>query len=119
MEQCIMEIKIKLEETICQFFFMLTAIISSGMGPLFWIIYDKIGFKYSIIIIDTISVINGSLINLTVKLGTIFYGISIILNGCLNGGAFSMIFPYVSKIMASIMQENFMDLLFCQLELAL
>ena len=94
--------------------FMLTAIISSGMGPLFGIIYDKIGFKYSIIIIDAISVINGSLINL-VKLGTIFYGISIILNGCLNGGAFSIIFQYVSKIMASIMQENFMDLLFCQL----
>ena len=78
--------------------FMLTALISSGMGPLFGIIYDKIGFKYALIIIDTISVINGSLINLTVRLGVVFYGISIILNGCLNGGAFSMIFPYVSKI---------------------
>ena len=78
--------------------FMLTALISSGMGPLFGIIYDKIGFKYTIIIIDTISVINGSLISITVKLGIVFYGISVILNGCLNGGAFSMIFPYVSKI---------------------
>ena len=78
--------------------FMLTALISSGMGPLFGIIYDKIGFKYTIIIIDAISVLNGSLINLTVKLGVVFYGFSIILNGCLNGGAFSMIFPYVSKI---------------------
>ena len=78
--------------------FMLTALISSGMGPLFGVIYDKIGFKYTIIIIDIISVINGSLINLTVRIGVVLYGISIILNGCLNGGAFSMIFPYVSKI---------------------
>ena len=36
--------------------------------------------------------------NITVRIGVIFYGFSIILNGCLNGGAFSMIFPYVSKI---------------------
>ena len=47
--------------------FMLTALISSGMGPLFGIIYDKIGFKYTIIIIDAISVLNGSLINLIVN----------------------------------------------------
>jgi MFS family permease len=31
-------------------------------------------------------------------MGVFFYGISIILNGCLNGGAFSMIFPHVGKI---------------------
>ena len=30
--------------------------------------------------------------------GVYVYAISIILNGCINGGAFSMIFPYVSKI---------------------
>ena len=78
--------------------FMLTSLISCIIGPLFGIIYDKIGFKFTIIIIDAISVINGCLISLTVKLGVVFYGISIILNGCLNGGAFSMIFPYVSKI---------------------
>lgn len=78
--------------------FMLTSLISCIIGPLFGIIYDKIGFKFTIIIIDAISVINGCLISLTVRLGVVFYGISIILNGCLNGGAFSMIFPYVSKI---------------------
>ena len=78
--------------------FMLTSLITAVTGPLFGIIYDKFGFKYTIIVIDTISVINGCLISLTVKWGSIYYGISIILNGCLNGGAFSMIFPYVSKI---------------------
>ena len=78
--------------------FTLTSLISSAMGPIFGIIYDKLGFKYTIIIIDIISVINGCLICLTVRIGVIFYGFSIILNGCLNGGAFSMIFPYVSKI---------------------
>ena len=78
--------------------FMLTSLVSSGMGPLFGIIYDKIGFKKTIIIIDSISIVNGILISLTVRLGVIFYGFSVIINGCLNGGAFSMIFPYVSKI---------------------
>ena len=78
--------------------FMLTSLVSSGIGPLFGIIYDKIGFKKTIIIIDSISIVNGILISLTVRLGVIFYGFSVILNGCLNGGAFSMIFPYVSKI---------------------
>ena len=78
--------------------FMLTSLVSSGMGPLFGIIYDKIGFKMTIIIIDSISIVNGILISLTVRLGVIFYGFSVIINGCLNGGAFSMIFPYVSKI---------------------
>ena len=50
------------------------------------------------ILIDGISIVNGLLISLTVRWGVFFYGISIILNGCLNGGAFSMILPYVGKI---------------------
>jgi len=78
--------------------FMLTSLISSFMGPLFGFIYDKIGFKITLILIDGISIVNGLLISLTVRWGVAFYGISIILNGCLNGGAFSMIFPYVGKI---------------------
>ena len=78
--------------------FMLTSLISSFMGPLFGFIYDKIGFKITLILIDGISILNGLLISLTVRWGVAFYGISIILNGCLNGGAFSMIFPYVGKI---------------------
>ena len=78
--------------------FMLMSLISCFIGPIFGTIYDKLGFKKTMIILNIISVLNGSLIFLTVRLGVIFYGISIILNGCLNSGAFSMIFPYVSKI---------------------
>ena len=78
--------------------FMLMSLISCFIGPIFGSIYDKLGFKKTMIILNIISVFNGSLIFLTVRLGVIFYGISIILNGCLNSGAFSMIFPYVSKI---------------------
>ena len=78
--------------------FMLMSLISCFIGPIFGTIYDKLGFKKTMIILNIISVFNGSLIFLTVRLGVIFYGISIILNGCLNSGAFSMIFPYVSKI---------------------
>ena len=78
--------------------FMLSSLISSIMGSLFGLIYDKITFKYTMIIIDIISCINGILISFTVKWGVYYYAISIILNGCLNSGAFSMIFPHMSKI---------------------
>jgi len=78
--------------------FMLMSLISCFIGPIFGSIYDKLGFKKTMIILNIISVINGSLIFVTVRLGVILYGVSIILNGCLNSGAFSMIFPYVSKI---------------------
>ena len=78
--------------------FMLMSLISCFIGPIFGSIYDKLGFKKTMIILNIISVINGSLLFVTARLGVIFYGISIILNGCLNSGAFSMIFPYVSKI---------------------
>ena len=78
--------------------FMLMSLVSCFIGPLFGAIYDKLGFKKTMILLNILSVINGSLIFVTVRLGVIFYGISIILNGCLNSGAFSMIFPYVSKI---------------------
>ena len=78
--------------------FMLMSLVSCFFGPMFGAIYDKLSFKKTMILLNIISVINGSLIFVTVRLGVIFYGISIILNGCLNSGAFSMIFPYVSKI---------------------
>ena len=78
--------------------FMLMSLVSCFIGPIFGSIYDKFGFKKTMIILNIISVLNGSLIFITVRLGVIYYGISIILNGCLNSGAFSMIFPYVSKI---------------------
>jgi len=78
--------------------FTLNSLISSAMGPLFGFIYDKIGFRYSMIIINLLSAINGFLISFTVKWGVYTYAISIILNGCLNSGSFSMIFPHVSKI---------------------
>ena len=78
--------------------FMLMSLISCFIGPIFGSIYDKLGFKKTMIILNILSVLNGSLIFVTVRLGVILYGISIILNGCLNSGAFSMIFPYVSKI---------------------
>ena len=78
--------------------FMLMSLISCFIGPVFGGIYDRLGFKKTMIILNIISVINGSLIFVSVRLGVIFYAISIILNGCLNSGAFSMIFPYVSKI---------------------
>ena len=77
--------------------FMLMSLISCFIGPIFGTIYDKLGFKKTMIILNMISVFNGSLIFIKVGLG-IFYGISIILNWCLNGGAFSSIFPNVSKI---------------------
>ena len=78
--------------------FMLSYLISGVMGPFSGFIYDKLQFRSTMIIIDALSCINGILINFTVKWGVYYYAISIILNGCLNSWAFSMIFPYVSKI---------------------
>jgi MFS family permease len=78
--------------------FMLMSLFSCFFGPMFGVIYDKLSFKKTMILLNIVSVINGSLIFITVRLGVFFYGISIILNGALNSGAFSMIFPYVSKI---------------------
>ena len=52
--------------------FMLTSLISSFMGPLFGFIYDKIGFKITLILIDGISIVNGLLISLTVRWGYSF-----------------------------------------------
>ena len=78
--------------------FMLMSLFSCFFGPMFGYIYDKLSFKKTMILLNIISIINGSLIFVTVRLGVVFYGISIILNGCLNSGEFSMIFPYVSKI---------------------
>ena len=78
--------------------FTLNSLISSLMGPFIGFIYDNLCFKYTMIILDIISAINGIFISTTVKWGVYFYAISIIVNGCLNSGSFSMIFPHVSKI---------------------
>ena len=78
--------------------FMINSLVSSLMGPFFGLLYDILSFRYTMIMIDLISAINGILINYTVKSGIYLYAISIILNGCLNSGAFSLIFPHVSKI---------------------
>ena len=78
--------------------FMLMSLVSCFFGPMFGAIYDKLKFKKTMILLNIISVLNGCLIYFTVRLGVIYYGITIILNGCLNSGEFSMIFPYVSKI---------------------
>ena len=78
--------------------FMLSSLISGAMGPITGLIYDKIHFRSVMIIIDILSCTNGVLINYTVKWGVYYYGISIILNGCLNSSAFSLLLPHVSKI---------------------
>ena len=58
--------------------FMLMSLISCFIGPIFGSIYDKLGFKKTMIILNIISVLNGSLIFVTVRLGVILYGVSII-----------------------------------------
>ena len=78
--------------------FLFSSLISGAMLPLTGLIYDKIHFRSTMIIIDVLSCINEILINYTVKWGVYFYAVPIILNSCLNNGAFSLIFPHVSKI---------------------
>ena len=64
--------------------FTLRYLISNLMGPLIGLIYDNLRFKYTIIILDIISALNGIFISVTVKWGVYSYAISIIVNGCLS-----------------------------------
>ena len=58
--------------------FMLMSLVSCFIGPLLGAIYDKLGFKKTMILLNIMSVINGRIF-VTVRLGVIFYGITYIL----------------------------------------
>ena len=66
-------------------------------GPIWGFIHDKLEFQKTLMLVNCLSMLNSFLINVTSK-NIISYAFSIIFNGNLNTGSFTMIYPHVSKV---------------------
>jgi len=66
-------------------------------GPIWGFVHDKLEFQKTLMLVNILSMCNSALIGVT-KNSIISFGFSVIFNGSLNSGAFSMIFPHVSKV---------------------
>jgi MFS family permease len=66
-------------------------------GPVWGFIHDKLEFQKTLMLVNILSMCNSALIGVT-KNHIVSFGFSVIFNGSLNSGAFSMIFPHVSKV---------------------
>ena len=70
-------------------------------GPIWGFFYDKYGFKFCLITINILTALNIFSLKFTIKNKWLF-AFNIIFNGNLNTGAFSFIFPRISKIFGFI-----------------
>ena len=66
-------------------------------APIWGFIYDKLEFQKTLMLVNCLSMLNSFLIKFTWK-HTITYAFSIIFNGNLNTGSFTMIYPHVSRV---------------------
>ncbi len=66
-------------------------------GPIWGFIHDKLEFQKTLMLVNCLSMLNSILIKVTSK-NIISYAFSIIFNGNLNTGSFTMIYPHVSKV---------------------
>ena len=66
-------------------------------GPIWGFIHDKLEFQKTLMLVNCLSMLNSFLIKFTWK-DTITYAFSIIFNGNLNTGSFTMIYPHVSRV---------------------
>ena len=66
-------------------------------APIWGFLYDKFEFQKTLMLVNCLSMLNSFLINVTSK-NIISYAFSIIFNGNLNTGSFTMIYPHVSKV---------------------
>lgn len=73
------------------------SILSAFIGPCWGFLYDKLGFRVIIIIINIICGINGCVFYFF-KFDKTLYIISAILNTCITGGAYGLLFPQIMKI---------------------
>ena len=77
--------------------FIIMNVICCITAPIWGFIYDKLEFQKTLMLVNILSMCNSALIGVT-KNSIISFGFSVIFNGSLNSGAFSMIFPHVSKV---------------------
>ena len=66
-------------------------------GPIWGFIHDKLEFQKTLMLVNCLSMLNSILITVTKK-NIIPYAFSIIFNGNLNTGSFTMIYPHVSRV---------------------
>ena len=77
--------------------FTIMNVICCITAPIWGFIYDKLEFQKTLMLVNCLSMLNSFLINVTSK-NIISYAFSIIFNGNLNTGSFTMIYPHVSKV---------------------
>jgi predicted MFS family arabinose efflux permease len=66
-------------------------------GPIWGFIHDKLEFQKTLMLVNCLSMLNSILIKVTSN-NIYSYAFSIIFNGNLNTGTFTMIYPHVSKV---------------------
>ena len=77
--------------------FTIMSLTGCVIGPIWGFIHDKLEFQKTLMLVNILSMCNSALIGVTNR-NIISFGFSVVFNGSLNSGAFSMIFPHVSKV---------------------
>ena len=90
------------EKKICDSDFMSYTFFTMSLtgciaGPIWGFLYDKIGFKISLSLINILTMSNILSLLFTVKIKWL-YAFNVVFNGNLNTGAFSFMFPRISKV---------------------
>ena len=90
------------EKEVCDSDFMTYTFFAMSLsgciaGPIWGFLYDKIGFKICLSSINILTISNILSLIFTVK-NKWFFAFNVIFNGNLNTGAFSFMFPQISKI---------------------
>jgi len=91
-----------IEKKVCDSDFMSYTFFAMSLtgciaGPIWGFLYDKIGFKICLSLINILTMFNILSIIFTIKNKWLF-AINVVFNGNLNTGAFSFMFPQISKI---------------------
>ena len=90
------------EKSICDSDFMSYTFFAMSLtgciaGPIWGFLYDKIGFKICLSLINILTMSNILSLLFTVKIKWL-YAFNVVFNGNLNTGAFSFMFPRISKV---------------------
>ena len=88
---------VKAETSTMSIIFTIMSLTGCIAGPIWGFIHDKLEFQKTLMLVNCLSMLNSILINVTSK-NIISYAFSIIFNGNLNTGSFTMIYPHVSKV---------------------
>ena len=91
------EVEKKKEPTKMPIIFTIMSLSGCIAGPIWGFIHDKLEFQKTLMLVNCLSMLNSFLIKFT-SYKIITYAFSIIFNGNLNTGSFTMIYPHVSRV---------------------